>query len=104
MFIGCSSGLAWLAWACRVPAIVIGGFTEPFNEPPEMVRVCNPHVCHGCWNDTRFKFDVSDPLWCPRHRNDRRHLECATCISADSVIRAIDRIHGFAQVIPEARP
>ena len=105
MFIGCSSGLAWLAWACRVPAIVIGGFTEPFNEAPEMVRVYNPHVCRGCWNDTRFKFDVSDPLWCPRHRNDRRHLECSTCISADSVILAIDRIHGIAQVVtPEARP
>lgn len=105
MFIGCSSGLAWLAWACRVPAIVIGGFTEPFNEAPEMVRVYNPHVCRGCWNDTRFKFDVSDPLWCPRHRNDKRHLECSTCISAESVIRAIDRIHGIAQAVtPEAKP
>ena len=98
MFIGCSSGLAWLAWACRKPVIIIGGFTEPFNEPPDAVRVFNPHVCHGCWNDTRFDFDVKDRLWCPRHRHDGRWLECSTMISAKPVIDCIDRIHAIAQV------
>lgn len=90
MFIGVSSGLAWLAWMVQKNIVLISGFTEPFNEFPGCASVMNKMVCHGCWNDTRFKFDVDDPLWCPLHKGTERHLECSRCISASQVIRAID--------------
>ena len=40
-FIGLSSGLSWLAWGCRVPVVMISGFTHPTNEFATPYRVIN---------------------------------------------------------------
>lgn len=94
-FIGLSSGLSWLAWGCKVPVVMISGFTHPTNEFATPYRVINYHTCHSCWNDMRLDFDHFDFLWCPRHKNTERHFECTKLISAEQVITTIRKIPAF---------
>lgn len=94
-FIGLSSGLSWLAWGCKVPVLMISGFTHPTNEFATPYRVINYHACHSCWNDMREDFDHYDFLWCPRHKGTERHFECTRLISPDQVINTIKKIPTF---------
>ena len=94
-FIGLSSGLSWLAWGCKVPVVMISGFTHPTNEFATPYRVINYHTCHSCWNDMRIDFDHFDFLWCPRHKGTDRHFECTKLISAEQVITMIKKIPAF---------
>lgn len=89
VFIGLSSGLSWLAWCCRVPVVLISGFTDPVNEFSTPWRLINPAVCHGCWNDTRCEFDHRDFLWCPRKNDSAGKFECTKAITAQMAIRAV---------------
>jgi autotransporter strand-loop-strand O-heptosyltransferase len=91
MFIGLSSGLSWLAWCCRVPVVLISGFTSEDNEFYTPCRVINHHVCHSCWNDMRCDFDHFDFLWCPRHKNTEKHFECSKFITGKMVIDKINQ-------------
>ena len=88
-FVGLSSGLSWLAWCCRVPVILISGFTDPVNEFYTPFRVQNPAVCHGCWNDMRCEFNHFDFLWCPRKKEAKDKFECTKAITAKMVIDQI---------------
>ena len=92
MFIGLSSGLSWLAWCCKVPVVLISGFTDPVNEFYTPYRINNPVVCHGCWHDGKVEFDHFDFFWCPRKTNINDKFECTKMISSKQVIRAIDSI------------
>lgn len=94
-FIGLSSGLSWVAWGCKVPVVMISGFTHPTNEFETPYRVINYHTCHSCWNDMRIDFDHFDFLWCPRHKGTDRHFECTRLISAEQVITTIKKIPTF---------
>ena len=91
VFVGLSSGLSWLAWCCKVPVVMISGFTDPVNEFATPYRVQNPRACHGCWNDMRCEFDHSDFLWCPRKEKPEDKFECTRAITAKMAIAAIDR-------------
>ena len=91
-FVGLSSGLSWLAWCCRVPIVLISGFTDPVNEFATPGRVINPAVCHGCWNDMRCEFDHGDFLWCPRKEALDERFECTKAITAPMVIRRLEKI------------
>lgn len=95
-FIGLSSGLSWLAWTCKIPVVMISGFTEPQNEFFTPYRIINTQVCHGCWNDTRCDFDHFDFWWCPRFKDKpEKKFECTRAISANAVIRTIEKIPAF---------
>jgi autotransporter strand-loop-strand O-heptosyltransferase len=96
-FIGLSSGLAWIAWCCNTPVVMISGFTHPTNEFETPYRVINYHACHSCWNDMRVDFDHFDFLWCPRHKNTERQFECSRLISVDHVINTIKKIPVFKE-------
>lgn len=89
MFIGLTSGLSWIAWCCRVPVILISGFTDPVNEFATPYRVQNFTVCHGCWNDMRCEFKHKEFLWCPRAKSDSGKFECTKAITAKMVIDKI---------------
>ena len=91
-FVGLSSGLSWLAWACRVPVVMISGFTLPTCEFSTPYRVYNSHGCLGCWDDTAVNFDHHDFFWCPRHKGSERQYECTRLITARQVIGHIDRL------------
>ncbi len=92
MFLGLSSGLSWLAWCCRVPVILLSGFTDPVNEFETPYRVQNATVCHGCWNDTRCDFNHFDFLWCPRKKEARDKFECTRAITSKMVIDQIKKL------------
>jgi len=85
-FIGLSSGLAWLAWACGKPVVMVSGFTDVFNEFSNPLRVINKNVCNSCWNDSSHRFDPSNWLWCPRNKN----FECSKEITFEMVKEKID--------------
>ncbi|MCQ2379126.1 MAG: autotransporter strand-loop-strand O-heptosyltransferase [Victivallaceae bacterium] len=93
-FIGLPSGLSWLAWNCRIPVVMIAGFTLDGSEFPTPYRVTNFHFCHGCWNDSNLFFDMKVPIWCPRHLGTPREIECTKVITPKMVLEAIDRIPG----------
>jgi autotransporter strand-loop-strand O-heptosyltransferase len=94
-YVGLSSGLSWLAWACGAPVVMISGFTLPNTEFETPNRVINYHACVGCWNDPTLRFQHRDFLWCPRHAGTPRQFECTRLITAEQVKQAIRRIPGF---------
>ncbi len=100
LFIGLSSGLAWMGWAAGCPVLMISGFTHPLNEFHTPYRVINYHACNSCWNDPRVRFDHHDFLWCPRHKDTPRHYECTRLITAAHVIAVIATVPGFQAALP----
>lgn len=84
LFIGLSSGLAWLAWAYNTPVVMIAGFTKPFNEFP-CFRVLNPFACSGCFN-------TITPMtgFCPILANTPREHECHKTITPDMVMQQVN--------------
>ncbi len=89
MFIGVSSGLAWLSWAIGTPTIIVSGATKPWVESSDGVeRVFNGDVCNGCLNDSNLKFERNDWNWCPRNKD----FECSKAITPEMVINSIDKI------------
>jgi autotransporter strand-loop-strand O-heptosyltransferase len=90
-FIGLGSGLSWLAWACKLPVVLISGFSEKWAETKlDTYRVINENVCHGCFNSERL--DAGDWNWCPLHKNTDRMFECTKRISSDMVVKEINKI------------
>lgn len=85
-FIGLSSGLSWLSWACNKETILISGISEPWVEfQSNCIRVSPPNnVCKGCIH--KFKFDKSDWNWCP----EKKDFECTKLISPKQVISSIN--------------
>jgi autotransporter strand-loop-strand O-heptosyltransferase len=95
LFVGLSSGLAWLAWAAGCPVVMISGFSHPTTEFTTPFRVINWHTCNSCWNDPSFSFDHKDFLWCPRHANTPRQFECTRLITSAQVMQVIEAVPGF---------
>ena len=90
-FVGLSSGLSWLAWACELPVVLISGFSEKWAETTlDTYRVINESVCHGCFNWS--KLDAGDWNWCPEHKDTKRQFECSKQISSKMVIDEIKNI------------
>jgi autotransporter strand-loop-strand O-heptosyltransferase len=97
LFIGISSGLSWVAWACGTPTILISGFTDEYVEPTiGVTRIINKNVCHGCWG--RHTFDAGDWKWCPEHKGTSRHFECTKEISSEEVIFNINNILNITEI------
>jgi len=90
-FIGLGSGLSWLAWACKLPVVLISGFSEKWAETKlDTYRVINENVCHGCFNWDRL--DAGDWDWCPLHKGTDRQFECSKQITSEMVIKEINKI------------
>ena len=90
-FIGLGSGLSWLAWACKLPVVLISGFSEKWAETKlDTYRVINENVCHGCFNWDRL--DAGDWNWCPLHKGTDRQFECSKQITSEMVIKEINKI------------
>jgi len=100
-FIGLASGLAWLAWCCHIPIIMISGFSLPYCEFYTPYRVFNAQGCNGCWNDVNVKFERTY-FWCPRHAGTSRQFECTRLITGSQVIGYIKRLmkdHNLKEII-----
>lgn len=76
-FIGLSSGISWLSWALGKKVIMISNFTKKEHEfQSNCIRITDESVCHGCWNNPKFKFNKGDWNWCPEHEGTSRQFEC----------------------------
>jgi len=96
-FIGLGSGLTWLAWACKLPIVLISGFSKPYSETKmNTYRVINESVCNGCFNT--HKLDAGDWNWCPLYKGTDRQFECTKQISSDMVIDQINKLLKIASV------
>jgi autotransporter strand-loop-strand O-heptosyltransferase len=92
-FIGLSSGLSWLAWGLGKQVVMISNFTTSDHEfNIDCIRITNPLVCNGCWNNPNFKFDKGDWNWCPVHKGTSRQFECHTSITPEMVINKIQNL------------
>lgn len=90
-FIGLGSGLSWLSWAVGTPTVLISGFSDPISEMRDCIRISAPvGKCHGCFN--RVRLDAGDWNWCPDHKNTPRQYECSRNITAEMVIRELEKI------------
>jgi autotransporter strand-loop-strand O-heptosyltransferase len=90
-FIGLGSGLSWLAWTLNKYVIMISGFSNPGSEfSSKCIRLHDDTVCNSCYN--RHKFDPSDWLWCPDHKNTDRMFECTKNIKPAKVCDAIEEV------------
>ena len=88
LYIGVSSGLAWLAWASDVETILISGFTDKYTEPSIGVRrIINKSVCNSCWNN--YVFDKGNWNWCIMLKGTNRQFECSKMITSKQVINEI---------------
>ena len=104
LFIGLSSGLSWLAWGCRIPVILISGFSLPTCEFKTPYRVINTHGCYGCWDDINQNFDHKDYFWCPKHKGTERQFECTRLITGQQVIGHIKRVlKKLGKPVPEEK-
>jgi autotransporter strand-loop-strand O-heptosyltransferase len=88
LFIGIGSGLSWLSWAAGCKTCLISGFSYPYAEMQDCIRIAVPDsVCSGCFN--RYRLDTSDWDWCPDHKGTPRMFECTKRIGGREVIDAI---------------
>jgi autotransporter strand-loop-strand O-heptosyltransferase len=89
LFIGLGSGLSWLSWALHVPTAIISGFSEPWTEMKDCIRISTPEgKCSGCFNWIPLE-DEGGWNWCPRYRDTHRQFECTTSITPGQVIRSL---------------
>ena len=92
-FIGLSSGLSWLSWGMGKKVVMISNFTTADHEfNLDCIRITNPLVCNGCWNNPEFKFDKGDWNWCPVHKGTERQFECHKSITSNMVIDKIQQL------------
>jgi autotransporter strand-loop-strand O-heptosyltransferase len=90
LYIGVSSGLAWLSWAIKKPVVMISGFSSSWTEfNTNIQRIINKDVCNSCFNN--FQLDAGDWNWCPIHKNTPRQFECTLKITPENVIKGITR-------------
>ena len=94
MFIGVGSGLSWMSWAIGTKTMMISGFSYPYSEFEDCIRMYNNKegLCTGCFN--RYRLDPGDWQWCPEHKNDNRKFECSKAITSDDVIKELEKHFG----------
>jgi len=90
LFIGLGSGLSWLAWACETPVVLISGFSKPYSEFTDCIRIFNQNVCNGCFND--YRLDAGNWQWCPKYENTAEQFVCSKSITPEMVIDGIRKL------------
>ena len=94
MYVGVSSGLAWLAWCLGVPVVMVSGHTKQYFEfNSNIVRLgpSDDSICFGCYNDNNLEIKWED-VWCPHYKGTVRQHECTYSISHTDVINAINYV------------
>jgi len=86
-FVGLGSGLSWLAWSCKIPVVLISGFSKKYTEFENSYRILNENVCHGCFNE--FRLDAGNWNWCPKCEFTDRQFECTKHITPNQVLQII---------------
>lgn len=95
MFIGVGSGLSWLSWAIGTKTVLISGFSYPYTEFSDCIRIFNKKtgICTGCFN--KHWLDPGDWEWCPEHKGTDRMFECTKELDSSVVI---DEIANYLEI------
>jgi autotransporter strand-loop-strand O-heptosyltransferase len=73
--------------------IMIANFTRFDHEfQSNCVRITDESVCHGCWNNPKFKFDKGNWNYCPEHEDTPRQFECHNNIKPERIISEINKL------------
>ena len=90
-YIGLNHGPIWIAHSLNIPAIMITGVSEEWNDFPIPYRIAiNNEVCGvGCFNDKTLPIDRGWN-WCPRNKN----FACTGEITETMVISMIEKLRG----------
>jgi len=93
VYVGVGCGLTWLAWACNIPVILISGFSEPYTEMSDCVRISTPkngQITSGCFNKYRIDSHSGWNWYEPRQFiGTSRHFECSKSIKSEIVINKL---------------
>ena len=94
LFLGLSSGLAWVAHALQKHVVMVAGATHDWCEfTTDITRISNKSVCHGCFNEPDlYPFDPGDWMWCPHLGATPRKFECSKTITPDRVWGEISKL------------
>lgn len=87
-YIGLNAGPTWIAHSLGIPAIMITGVSEPWNDYPNPYRVSIDTCRPGCFNDPAMPIDRGWE-WCPR----KRGYACTAEITEAMVIAKINELH-----------
>ena len=86
-YIGLNHGPIWLAYALGVPAIMITGMSEEFNDFPNPYRIVVDSGCRPCFNDVSIPIDRGFD-WC---HNANKYV-CTKLITEEMVINTIGKL------------
>lgn len=85
-FIGMSSGLSWIANACKIPIVLICGFTFPNLQFYTPYRVQAIHGCRGCFHNIQPNINKE----C-HYKGTPKQYQCYNNITALQVINTVKR-------------
>jgi autotransporter strand-loop-strand O-heptosyltransferase len=86
-YLGLNHGPIWLAYSLGIPAIMITGVSESWNDFPNPYRVSIDSGCKPCFNDVSVGIDRSWD-WC---HNDPKYI-CTSKITVDMVKEVIGKL------------
>lgn len=87
-YVGLNHGPVWLAYALSIPAIMITGVSEVWNDFDNPWRISVDSCIPGCFNDPSIPID-RNWTWCPRGKD----YACTRDITPEMVIERIDALH-----------
>ena len=98
-FMGLNSGMSWIAYALKVPMIVIGALNkqkEVFGVEDSLIKYIhisdyNKDACSSCFYEYRFTRDWE---FCPEHLNTDRMYECTSLITPQMVTEKCGELLG----------
>ena len=99
-YIGLNHGPIWIAHSLNIPAIMITGVSEEWNDFPNPYRIAiNNEVCGiGCFNDKTLPIDRGWN-WCPRNKN----FACTGEITETMVISMIEKLRGDKDAVKKGK-
>jgi len=88
-YVGLNAGPTWLAYSLGIPAVMITGVSEEWNDFPNPYRISVDVGCKPCFNDPSVPIS-RDWLWC----HSGKDYACTAEITEKMVMKMIDNIRG----------
>lgn len=86
-YVGLNAGPTWVAYSLGIPAVMITGVSEKWNDFPNPYRVSVDVGCKPCFNDIAVPID-RNWHWCP----SKKDYACTREITEEMVISTITQL------------
>jgi autotransporter strand-loop-strand O-heptosyltransferase len=97
-YIGLNAGVTWVAYSLGIPAVMVTGVSEDWNDFPNPYRVAIDACRPGCFNDPSLPIDRGMD-WCPR----KREYICTHDITEEMVMNTIYKLREDLGHAPQKR-